>query len=173
MSSTNTLTTRRVFGGGFDQPVARVAAGVVSWSGAVYQGSVRQVLVNAGNIIAASGFDAHGNLTSGSLTDRYAAREWDTSLGLYYQRARMYAPAIGRIYSEDPTQFAAGDANLQRYTGNGPTNATDPSGARSISRRSRIAEADPDTTAAINPTATWRGLRSTHRRSPRQNNLDN
>ncbi len=30
--------------------------------------------------------------------------------------------------SNDPIGFAAGDANLYRYVGNGPTNATDPSG---------------------------------------------
>ena len=31
-------------------------------------------------------------------------------------------------FSNDPIGFAAGDANLYRYVGNGPTNATDPSG---------------------------------------------
>jgi len=31
-------------------------------------------------------------------------------------------------FSQDPIGFAGGDANLYRYVGNGPTNATDPSG---------------------------------------------
>ncbi len=35
------------------------------------------------------------------------------------------------IISKDPIGFAAGDANLYRYVGNGPTNATDPSGLES------------------------------------------
>ena len=30
--------------------------------------------------------------------------------------------------SEDPIEFAAGDATLYRYVGNGPTNAIDPDG---------------------------------------------
>jgi hypothetical protein len=34
----------------------------------------------------------------------------------------------GRFTSEDPLGFGAGDANLNRYVGNGPTNATDPNG---------------------------------------------
>jgi hypothetical protein len=34
----------------------------------------------------------------------------------------------GRWLSEDPIGFAAGDANLYRYVGNGPVNATDPLG---------------------------------------------
>lgn len=44
----------------------------------------------------------------------------------------MYDPSIGRWLSEDPLGFEAGDSNLYRYVGNGPTNATDPSGLRLI-----------------------------------------
>jgi len=40
----------------------------------------------------------------------------------------MFDPLAGRFLQEDPEGFAAGDANLYRYVGNGPTNATDPSG---------------------------------------------
>jgi hypothetical protein len=37
---------------------------------------------------------------------------------------REYAVAVGRWLSEDPIMFRAGDANLYRYVGNSPTNAT-------------------------------------------------
>jgi hypothetical protein len=40
----------------------------------------------------------------------------------------MFDPSIGRFLEEDPDSFAAGDADLYRYCGNDPTNATDPSG---------------------------------------------
>jgi uncharacterized protein RhaS with RHS repeats len=40
----------------------------------------------------------------------------------------MYDPRTGRWLSEDPIGFAAADANLYRYVGNSPTNATDPAG---------------------------------------------
>ena len=40
----------------------------------------------------------------------------------------MYDPSIGRWLEEDPLSFEAGDANLYRYVGNGPTNAVDPTG---------------------------------------------
>ncbi|HJT23203.1 MAG TPA: RHS repeat-associated core domain-containing protein, partial [bacterium] len=43
-----------------------------------------------------------------------------------------YDTRTGRWTSQDPTGFAAGDANLYRYAGNGPTNAVDPSGLFSI-----------------------------------------
>jgi len=39
-----------------------------------------------------------------------------------------YDPTIGRWTAEDPIAFKAGDANLYRYVGNHPTNATDPTG---------------------------------------------
>lgn len=39
-----------------------------------------------------------------------------------------YNPTIGRWTAEDPIAFAGGDANLDRYVGNSPTNAIDPSG---------------------------------------------
>lgn len=40
----------------------------------------------------------------------------------------MYDTTTGRWLSEDPISFLGGDANLYRYVGNGPTNATDPTG---------------------------------------------
>ena len=42
----------------------------------------------------------------------------------------MYDPIVGRWLEEDPDGFEAGDANLYRYVGNDPTNATDPSGLK-------------------------------------------
>jgi hypothetical protein len=40
----------------------------------------------------------------------------------------MFDPKVGMFISQDPIGFEAGDANLYRYVGNGPTNAVDPSG---------------------------------------------
>jgi hypothetical protein len=39
-----------------------------------------------------------------------------------------YDPTIGRWTQEDPIAFEGGDANLYRYVGNDPVNATDPTG---------------------------------------------
>jgi RHS repeat-associated protein len=58
----------------------------------------------------------------------YTGREWDPAVGLYFYRARWYDPRAGRFTSEDPLGFAAGDANLSRYVGNGATLWVDPSG---------------------------------------------
>src|SRR5689334_9341267 len=40
----------------------------------------------------------------------------------------MFDPTIGQWFTEDPKGFDAGDPNLRRIIGNGPTNRTDPSG---------------------------------------------
>ena len=53
---------------------------------------------------------------------------YDPDLLEYYVRARHYNPALARWISADPIGFAAGDANLYRYVGNGGTNAIDPTG---------------------------------------------
>ena len=46
--------------------------------------------------------------------------------GMGNRRARWYNPAVGQFTSQDPTGFAAGDANLYRYVGDNPATMTDP-----------------------------------------------
>ena len=53
---------------------------------------------------------------------------YDSATGLYYARARWYNPAVGQFTSQDPTGFAAGDANLYRYVDDNPATMTDPWG---------------------------------------------
>lgn len=57
----------------------------------------------------------------------FTGREEDTDSGLYYYRARIYDPTIGRFITEDPKGFAAG-VNFYAYVQNNPINANDPDG---------------------------------------------
>ena len=140
LDATNAPTARRMYGPGFDAPVARqtvagVGAGGAGWYDADRLGSVRAVLSADGSAVAGrrdyAGFGAVTAETGAGL-DRYglAGREQDGALALTYNRARMYDPATGRFTSEDPAGFGAGDPNLSRYVGNRPTRGTDPSGMR-------------------------------------------
>jgi RHS repeat-associated protein len=109
------------------------AAGSVGWYLADRQGSVIAVTDGAGAILDRLTYDAFGNTTSESAPasgDRYGfdGRERDIVTGQVYCRARYYDPALGKWVSMDPEGFSAGDANLYRYVGNNPTNATDPTG---------------------------------------------
>jgi RHS repeat-associated protein len=76
----------------------------------------------------------------------YTGRERDEESDLNYYRARYYDPELGRFISKDPIGFAAGDVNQFRYVGNGPTNATDPSGAFS---NEELPQQDKEHTKAI------------------------
>jgi RHS repeat-associated protein len=75
------------------------------------------------------GFGARVFYTNG-IVDRfeYTGKEFDSTFNLQFSQARWYDPQQGRWLSQDPTGFAAGDANLYRYVGNSPTNGTDPTG---------------------------------------------
>ena len=134
LDGSGAVTSRRLFGPGFDDPVARVDGGssAASWYGSDGRGSVTSVFTTAGTVTGSRSYAAFGAVTaeSGAGLDRYGytAREWDAVAGLQYSRARMYDPTGGVFTGEDPMGFGAGDSNLRRYVGNGPTNASDPSG---------------------------------------------
>jgi len=98
---------------------------------------VRDIVDASGLLINTITYDSFGNVLSqinAAAGDRYlfTGREFDAETGLYYYRARYYDPATGRFVSQDPIGFDAGDANLYRYVGNAPTNATDPFGLLTV-----------------------------------------
>jgi RHS repeat-associated protein len=78
------------------------------------------------------------DLSSLSLAERIGHRASHIGLGHHQRgairrdlcRARYYDAAVGRWISEDPLGFAAGDANVGRYVGNGPSGDVDPSGEK-------------------------------------------
>ena len=110
----------------------------VKWALADHQGSVRDwaerdAATGATAVTNHVVFDSFGVIVSQTdagheITYAYTGREWDADAGMYYYRARWYDQAAGRFLSEDPLGFAAGDANVQRYVGNGVTTAVDPTG---------------------------------------------
>ncbi len=98
-------------------------------------GSVRQVVDPRGEIVARGDYDSFGRSlgTSGDLGRyRFTGREHEAETGLYYHRARYYDPSMGQFLSEDPLGFGAGDLNTRRYVGNGPLDATDPTGLAAV-----------------------------------------
>jgi RHS repeat-associated protein len=134
--SGQTLTTRYLFTNGPDEIVARTNASgnSTAWYLTDNIGSVRQIVDASGSNLYHVNYFTFGGIVPGSESGtggdrfKFAGREWDSEVGLYYNRARYYDPTTGRFISEDRLRFLAGDPNLYRYSFNGPTVSTDPSG---------------------------------------------
>ena len=96
LSSSNSVTSRRLFGPDFDFLGAKVDSSGSSFYLTDAQGSVRAVTNSSGAITGSQTFDAYGKAASptGTGLDRYGytGRESDSALSLQYSRARMYDP---------------------------------------------------------------------------------
>ena len=128
------LQTRYLYGPGIDELFARIGTGEdPQWYLVDRLGSVRQIVDGAGTILDEISYDSFGNVLSETNSEqgdrfKFTGREYSPELGIYYYRARWYDPSEGRFISQDPIGFSAGDANLYRYLGNAPGDATDPEG---------------------------------------------
>jgi RHS repeat-associated protein len=124
--------SRYLYGTQVDQVLAEESGTQVRWFLADHQGTVKDVIDNAGIAIDHITYDSFGRIVSQTnpieLRFAYTGREWDGETGQYYYRARYYDPADGRFISEDPIGFRGNDLNLSRYVGNSPTIFTDSSG---------------------------------------------
>jgi RHS repeat-associated protein len=91
------------------------------------QRSVQATLASATGTLAKAGYLPFGQSAASTGTFRYTGQRIDPETGLYYYRARMYAPALGRFLQPDPIGTQGG-LNLYAYVGNDPLNLIDPTG---------------------------------------------
>ena len=102
-------------------------------------GSVRGLTDPTGAITDTYDYDAFGNLinSTGSTSNEFlfAGEQYDSDLGLYYNRARYFDATSGRFWTMDPLEGnAQSPTSLHRYlyASADPVNRIDPSGNQDL-----------------------------------------
>src|SRR5262249_15457619 len=128
--SGSTPTANLLTGGGVDETLARTDAGGTKSLLIDALGSALVLADATRTLQTPYTFDPFGATAASGASStnalQFTGRENDND-GLYYYRARYYAPSIGRFLSEDPADWRSG-VDLYAYVGDNPVNLTDPYG---------------------------------------------
>ena len=132
-SGNGAILWRYYFGPGADEPILADSTGSLSCGGTRFlhvdhEGSMIATDDCSGNRATVATYDEYGIPGANNWGRfQYTGQAWIPEIGMYYYKARIYSPTLGRFMQTDPVGYDGG-INIYEYADDDPIDDDDPNG---------------------------------------------